>query len=149
MVPNPNERKKIVLEMHKEIRHFGEQRTFIEICKQFYQRNRTKQIKAMVKACKNRQLTKQIGSIKSDVEDLKSIMFHDLFYRITFDIVGPLRKTINGNKYIFLAIDHYSKWCEAKVIFDHTTTITTKFLEEEIICRYKVLKFILIDNGGE
>jgi hypothetical protein len=90
-----------------------------------------------------------IGSIKSDVEDLKNIPFYDLFYRITFDFVGPLQKTIDGNKYIFLAIDHYSKLCESKVIFDHTTTITTKSLEEEIICRYKVLKFILIDNGGE
>jgi hypothetical protein len=36
MVPNPNEKNNIVLEMHNEIRHFGEQRIFIEICKQFY-----------------------------------------------------------------------------------------------------------------
>jgi hypothetical protein len=57
-------------------------------------------------------------------------MVYDLFYKIAFDIISPFPKTIDGNKYILVAIDHYSKWCEAKVIFDHTTIITTKFLEK-------------------
>jgi hypothetical protein len=73
----------------------------------------------------------------------------DLFHQIALDTVGPLPETIDGNKYILVAIDRYSKWCKAKAIHDHTTTITTKFLEEEITCKYKVFKFILIDNGGE
>jgi hypothetical protein len=28
------------------------------------------------------------------------------------DIAKPLPETINGNKYVLVAIDHYSKWCE-------------------------------------
>jgi hypothetical protein len=72
-----------------------------------------------------------------------------LFYKIALYTVGPLPKTTNGNKYILVAIDHYSKWCEAKAILDHTTIVTTRFLKKEIICRYKVFKFILMDNGGE
>jgi len=73
---------------------------------------------------------KHIGNIKFDVKDLKSIMVYDLFYKIAFDIISPFPKTTDGKKYILVAIDHYSKWCEAKVIFDHTTIITTKFLEK-------------------
>jgi hypothetical protein len=48
-----------------------------------------------------------------------------------------------------VAIDHYSKWCEAKLVLDHIASMVVKFLEEEIICKYEVLKFVLIDNGGE
>ncbi len=46
---------------------------------------------------------------------------------MALDIVGPLLETNNGNKYIFVSIDHYSKWVEAKVIADHETKTTTRF----------------------
>jgi hypothetical protein len=46
-------------------------------------------------------------------------------------------------------LTHYSKWCEAKAVADHGARITIKFLEDEIICRYGVPRFILTDNGGE
>jgi hypothetical protein len=48
-----------------------------------------------------------------------------------------------------VAIDRYSKWHEAKLVLDHIASMVVRFLEEEIICRYEVLKFVLIDNGGE
>jgi hypothetical protein len=65
------------------------------------------------------------------------------------DTLRPLPKTKSRNKYILMAIDHYSKWWEAKTIVDHGVKTTTKFLEDDIICRYGVPKFVLIDNGGE
>jgi len=48
-----------------------------------------------------------------------------------------------------VAIDHYSKWCEAKAVADHGAKTTARFLEDDIICRYGVPKFVLTDNGGE
>jgi hypothetical protein len=48
-----------------------------------------------------------------------------------------------------VAIDHYSKWCEAKAIVDHGVKTSARFLEDDVVCRYKVPKFLLIDNGGE
>jgi len=39
---------------------------------------------------------------------------HDLFYRIVLDTTGPFPKTKFGNKYILVAINHYSKWCETR-----------------------------------
>lgn len=36
MVPKREQNNNIVLEMHQEIGHFGEQRTLVEICKRFY-----------------------------------------------------------------------------------------------------------------
>jgi len=68
---------------------------------------------------------------------------------MALDIVGPLPKINKGNKYIHVDVDHYFKWCEIKTMLDHTIPTTTKFLEEEIICRYGVLEFIFINNSGE
>jgi hypothetical protein len=64
-------------------------------------------------------------------------------------LAGPLPETKSGNKYILVAIDHYSKWCEVKAVADHGARTAAKFLEDDLICRYGVPKFILTDNGGE
>jgi hypothetical protein len=48
-----------------------------------------------------------------------------------------------------MAIDHYSKWCQVKPMKKHITIVVAKFLEQEIICRFGVPKYVLINNGGE
>jgi hypothetical protein len=45
------------------------------------------------------------------------------------------------------AIDHYSKWCEARVMVDHDVEIVPRFLKDEVICMFNVPKYITIDNG--
>jgi hypothetical protein len=39
--------------------------------------------------------------------------------------------------------------CEAKAVADHGAKTTARFLEDDVICRYGVPKFVLTDNGGE
>ncbi len=80
---------------------------------------------------------------------MKSIPIYDLFYRVALDTAGPLPKTESGNKYILVAIDHYSKWCEARAVSDHGAKTTAKFLEDDLIYRYGVPRFVLTDNGSE
>jgi len=80
---------------------------------------------------------------------MKNIHVYDLFYKVALDIARPLPETKNGNRYALVAINHYSKWCEARPVKDHDVATTARFLEEKIICRFGVPRFILIDSGGE
>jgi hypothetical protein len=148
-VPRPEERIKLVSQMHEHLGHFGEQRTLAKICRRYFWNNRTECVKAVVKMCQQCQLVKGVGSIRSRDEQLKSILVCDLFYRIALDTTGPLPETKSGNKYILVAIDHYYKWCEAKAVADHGAKTAARFLEDDLICRYGVPKFILTNNGGE
>lgn len=52
-------------------------------------------------------------------------------------------------KNILVSIDHYSKWCKAKAVADHGAKIAATFLEDGVICKYGVPKFVLTNNGGE
>jgi hypothetical protein len=148
-VPKPEDRMKLVTQMHEDLGHFGEQRTLVEICQRYFWNNRTECVKAIVKTCRQCQLVKNEGSIRSGDERLKSIPICDLFYRIALDTAGPLPETKASNKYILVAIDHYSKWCEAKAVADHGAKTAARFLEDDLICRYGVPRFVLTDNGGE
>jgi len=69
----------------------------------------------------------------SRIEKMKNISIYDFFYCVTFNTVGPLLETIDGNKYVLVAIDHYSKWGETLLVKEHDVFIATKFLEDEII----------------
>jgi hypothetical protein len=87
--------------------------------------------------------------MRSGIEEIKSIPICNLFYHVVLEIVGPLPETTNGNKYVFVAIDHYSKWCEARLVKEHDAYTVAKFLEDEVIYKYGVPKYILIDNGNK
>jgi hypothetical protein len=148
LVPKPEERLSLVKQMHEDLGHFGEQRTLAEIRRRYFWHSRTIDVKAMVRGCQQCQLVRSSGSIRSGDEQLKSIPICDLFHRVALDTAGPLPETRSGNKYILVAIDHYSKWCEAKAVADHGTKTTARFLEDDLICKFGVPRFILTDNGG-
>jgi hypothetical protein len=83
------------------------------------------------------------------MEDFKSILMWDQFYKVVFDITNLLPKINNRNQYILVAIDHYFKWVETKVVVDHDMKIVARFFEDEIICQFRVFKHLLTYNGGE
>jgi hypothetical protein len=115
-VPKHEERMSLVRRMHEDLGHSREQRTLAEIRRRYFWRSRTTDVKTMVRECQQCQLVKSSGSIRSGDEQLKSILICDLFYRIALDTTGSLPETRSGNRYILVAIDHYSKWCEAKAL---------------------------------
>jgi hypothetical protein len=148
-VPKPEERMALVIQMHEDFAHFGKQRTLVEICRKYFWHNRIEDVKMVVKMCKQCQMVRSMGSVRFEDEEMKSIHVCELLYRVALDTTGPLPETKSRNKYILVAVDHYSNWCEAKAVADHGAKTTTKFLEDDVICRYGVPKFVLTDNGGE
>ncbi len=80
---------------------------------------------------------------------MKNIPMCDLFYQITLYTTRPLLETSSGNKYVFVVIDHYSKWCETCLVRKHDVITITRFLEDKIICQFGVPKYVFIDNGSE
>jgi len=51
-VPKPEERMALVIQMHEDLGHFGEQRTLAEICRKYFWHSRTKDVKMIVRVCK-------------------------------------------------------------------------------------------------
>jgi hypothetical protein len=123
--------------------------TLAEVKKRFFWHHKTEAIKKFISVCDKCQLAKQSENMRSSIEKMKNIPICDLFYRVTLDTARPLLETTNGNKYVLVAIDHYSKWCEARLVKEHDAYTAVKFLEDEVIYKYGVPKYVLTDNGSE
>ena len=67
--------------------------------------------------------------------------------RIALDILGPLPSTDDGNKYILVVADYYTKFVEAYAIRDEQAHTVAQKLVEEFICRYGVPNEIHSDQG--
>jgi len=51
LVPRPEDRMGLVVRMHKDLGHSGEERILAEICKRYFWHNQTEDVKTVVKVC--------------------------------------------------------------------------------------------------
>ena len=68
---------------------------------------------------------------------------------IAIDIVGPLPRTENGNEYIMVVTNYFTKWAEAYAVTDNTAQTVADKLLNEFVCRFGVPQCIHTDQGRE
>jgi transposase InsO family protein len=64
------------------------------------------------------------------------------------DILGPFPRAIGGYRYLFVAIDKFTKWPEATPVVNITQGAAVAFLKS-IVCRFGVPNHIIMDNGTQ
>ena len=57
-------------------------------------------------------------------------------------------KASNGHEYILVAIDYFTKWVESAFYSILKSKHVTRFIENNIICRFGVPQEIISDNGS-
>jgi len=62
-------------------------------------------------------------------------------------VVRPLLKSYEGHLYILVAINYFSKWAEAATLKEIKKETVVNFIQTNIIYRYRVQRYIIIDNG--
>jgi transposase InsO family protein len=69
--------------------------------------------------------------------------------RVHIDLFGPLRTSEEGNKYVMVMTDAWSKVVELAAIPDKTAEAVARTFFERWICRYSVPLLVISDNGKE
>ena len=67
--------------------------------------------------------------------------------RIAVDITGPFVKSAQGNKYLLVVMDYYTKWPEAYPLPNQEATTVARVLVNEFVCRYGVPLELHSDQG--
>ena len=69
------------------------------------------------------------------------------FDRVVVDVIGPLRKTERGNRYILVFTDYLTRWPEAFPIPNMDAGTVARILVDEIISRHGSPRTLLSDRG--
>jgi len=67
--------------------------------------------------------------------------------RVQVDFFGPLPQSTRGNRYVLVFMDQFSKWVECFAVPDSTAETATRYLAEEVVCRYGVPHELHSDQG--
>ena len=65
------------------------------------------------------------------------------------DILGPFPKATGQRKYLFVAVDYFTKWIEAEAMASITTAKVRKFIWKNIIACFGVPRIMIFDNGWQ
>jgi transposase InsO family protein len=69
--------------------------------------------------------------------------------RMAIDILGPLPETENGNRYILVLGEYFSKWMEAYSLADHTAQTVADTIISQFFTRFGVPQFLHTDQAPE
>ena len=127
--------------------HFGAQRTYEAVRERYWWDGMYADIERYCKACEvcsrrktpHRQQQAMLGTL---------VIGRYPFERMGIDCVGPLPESINGNKYIVVITDSFTRYPEAWAVADIKEETIAQLLVEEICCRYGCPKYLHSDRGS-
>ena len=68
---------------------------------------------------------------------------------VAVDIMGPLPETDDGNKYVLVAVDYFTRWTEAYGIRNQEAATVAKKLVDEVFCRFSPPEQLHPDQGRQ
>lgn len=126
--------------------HLGQDNTYQKASQYYYWPGMKTDIIRYIQTCKVCQKRQR----RKGEAPLEPIQKHpEPFYQIGVDVMGPLPKTPTGKRYIVVAVDHFTKWVEARALEEADAQSIVHFLYEEIICRHGVPARMTTDRGTE
>ena len=66
---------------------------------------------------------------------------------LAIDILGPLLQSKQGNKYILIAADYFTKWVEAYPLVNQEAVTVAEVLIREFISRFGIPLILHFDQG--
>ena len=144
----PKDRQKEVIRYHHDIAssgHLGVEKTLSRIRQGFYWPGMTDSVKRYCRECDD--CTAKRLSRESNKAPLGQYLVGESMERIMMDILGPLPLSNQGNKYILVIADWFTKWTECVAIPDIETKTVAKAFVDTFVSRFGVPLQIYSDQG--
>ncbi|GJY56804.1 reverse transcriptase domain-containing protein [Tanacetum coccineum] len=101
----------------------------------------------MIRTCNDCQIHRPVP--RNPQEPLTPITAPWLFYKWGINIAGPFPEGPGKIKFLIVAMDDFTKWIEAKVVATITGNQVKKFVWDNIVCHFGLLREIVSYNGKQ
>jgi len=143
VVDPPDERNKIIRDLHDESGHRGKNGTWVKVSQRYWWEGMYNDIKEYVESCE--QCRKR--SLDRRQEELHPTWVSTLWERVNIDAVRmPPNQRM---KYLIIARDDLSGWPEAQALQKLTAKNVATFLYRYIITRFGCFQKLVSDGGPE
>jgi hypothetical protein len=146
VVPPPKERVNLIRAIHIEVGHFGVHKTHSLLEPTYLWSGMFVQVRNEVLSCTVCDRVKANFEVKEPA--LKPLPIMGMFYRWGVDLCKMPFKSVSGNRYVVVMIDHFSKWIDLVPILEKTSHHTAAALQG-VLCRYGAPAEVLTDQGEE
>ena len=142
-------RQEILEELHAGSTggHLGEEKTLGKLKQRFYWPGHFQDVQDWCKTC-GICATRKTNAPKARAP-LTSIQVGSPMQIISVDVMGPFPENNNGNKYILVAVDHFTKWSEAYSIPNQEAATIADVLTREWFFRYSPPETLHSDQGRQ
>ena len=150
VITDPSEKKKIIERCHVPNGidgHFGQKKTLSALSNTYYWLGQSNDVKKYVSTCK--QCQEENPRMYKVGNALQSIPVPtEFFAQVGIDLIGTLKDTVDGYKYILTVCCYYTKWSDAIPIKDKRA-ITIAIELYKLMCRYGPANVFIHDQGSE
>ena len=146
----PNSMKSAVLhDVHEGVLggHLGVDKSLGKLKERFYWPGHYNDVQRWCATCVSC-ATRKPGGVKRR-GPLKPIIVGYSLQLVAVDIMGPLPETSNGNKYILVAENYFTRWLETWPIPNQETKTVAEKLLNEMFFRFSLPDQILSDQGRQ
>ena len=140
-------RADLVQEFHKSVGHASKITVLDLMRKRWWWPGMRADIQEWLAACEQCQLAANADR-KNHHAPMKPLEVPPAFSRWHLDFIGELPTTINGNRWLLVAVDYATNWTIARAVPDATGEAIANFLYEEIVMRFSCPNEILTDRGA-
>ncbi|CAG2205381.1 unnamed protein product [Mytilus edulis] len=144
-----SERKQVLHFCHdaKYAGHLGMRKTLEKIRQSYYWPGLQADVRAYVAGCDKCAMRKT--PTKKKRAPMAIVETSSPMERLATDILGELPETENGNRYILVVSDYYTKWTESFPMPNMEASTVVKIIVEEVIARFGVPSWIHSDQGRQ
>ncbi|POS82770.1 hypothetical protein EPUL_005785, partial [Erysiphe pulchra] len=125
--------------------HLGVHKTLEKARERFYWPNLKEDIKDWCRNCVV--CAGANGPIRKKRAPMRQYNVGAPFERIAIDVAGPFPVTENGNKFILVVMDYFSKWVEAYALPNQEAVTIADVIVKELVSRFGVPNELHSDQG--
>ena len=142
-------REEVLQELHAGVTggHLGEEKTLSRLRERLYWPGCAQSVSDWCRTCATCATRK--SSAPKRKAPLETVAAGYPMQVVAVDILGPLPETEQGNRYVLVAGDYFTKWVESYAIPDQEATTVAQKLTDEMFCRFSPPEQLHSDQGKQ